>query len=193
MGNVGSNWKRHISYSNIGQYVFDMGKNKLPIISVGSGDGEYESKISQMFGFDIICIDPKPGSFSQNETVYLAPKYATVTDLIKEQPDIVGKCNLLLIWPNPDSFGTYDYEAIEALKPKEIVSVYAVCGAAGSSNFHSFVKNVGGPAEGKFANYDNDVPESDNYLYVKHQIKESDRDSILGNIIYCLIHIKRLS
>lgn len=129
----------------------------VPIVSVGSGSGEFEYLLASMMLLGethddikrdppIICIDPKPESFRpfpDNER-YIAPKYPTVKDALLER-DLKG-CVLLLIWPTPIQFHDqesdslpYDLEAILLLQPREVYIYYCATGSAGSEMLHNWL------------------------------------------------------
>ena len=91
----------------------------LTIVSVGSGCGHLESSLMHHSNqsLKIITVDPDPYSFpvpSRIKYETLMPQFASVNDLIENNPSIVGNNILLLAWPTPiDS--TYDYDAIRLL------------------------------------------------------------------------------
>jgi len=113
------------------------------LISVGSGNGALESQIGAL------CVDPDPLSYKVTcrdlAEPYCAPSYANVEALIAAQPQLVGNAVLLLIWCNPND-STYDYEAIQQLKPRAVVSLYELfyggAGAAGGKRFHEWRADV---------------------------------------------------
>jgi hypothetical protein len=113
-----------------------------PIVSVGCGPGLYEAETLKLNPrLDFIMVDPDPRSF-ENVEPKLAIDAATVPDLIKTRPELVGKCVLLLIWPNPNE-STYDYQAVELLNPVAVVTIYEAKGAAGGDQFHCWLSTVG--------------------------------------------------
>lgn len=115
------------------------GNPSYPMISVGSGIGRIERAIELEHKVGIICVDPNPESFNKRseelkEDDYHMPDYALVTDLVKAKPELIGKCSLLLIWPDPcDS--VYDMEAVVLLRPVSIVVLYEPYGASGGRLF----------------------------------------------------------
>jgi len=97
---------------------------KLPIVSVGSGTGKIESMAKQKYPeIEWICVDPMPGTFLSDQTIYIRPDYDYVDTLIEDNPEIIGSCVVFLNWcyPNLD----YDYEAIEKLSLLGILTIYA--------------------------------------------------------------------
>lgn len=120
--------------------------SSLPIVSVGSGCGHLEASLIHHSNqsLKIITIDPDPYSFpvpSRIKYETLMPQFASVDDLINDQPSIVSQNILLLAWPTPiDS--TYDYDAIRLLQPVKIISIYELLGAAGGNPFHGFLSSI---------------------------------------------------
>ena len=132
MGNIG--YKKSIGLQNIQSYLdFAFIKNgkKLPIISVGSGDAQVEYQFIRKHYCPIICVDPKPDEFTQGR-IYVEPEYDYVSNLIKDKPELVGNCHLLLIWPYPNE-STYDVEAIKALDPVSFILIYESTGSSGGT------------------------------------------------------------
>lgn len=114
-----------------------------PIVSVGSGVGEWEKRLEAK-GVPVICVDPAPNSFDDRK-VFKAPEYGTVADLIAARSEVVGNCILLLIWASPND-SKYDIEAVRDLKPRVVVALYGSDGAAGGEQFRRWVALLGGPA-----------------------------------------------
>ena len=131
-----SRWNFMISFNELSNRIQLDFDNDLPIISVGSGSGKFESYHICTKGKDIMCIDPEPKSYDKEEQIYVEPKYPIVSNLIENEPDIVGECNLLLIWVTPSI--DYDMDAIKSLKPKKMVVLFDGSGGAGSSKFHNY-------------------------------------------------------
>jgi hypothetical protein len=130
--------------------------SKFPIISVGSGNGELEYRLSQRKEFannKFYCVDPNPESYNPyNPTAMMKPDFPYVSDLIQQHPELVGNCTLLLGWADPSE--DYDFEAIQLLKPMSIISIAENEGGAGGQLFHDWCfKN----------NYDDKEPE---YTYI---------------------------
>ena len=124
--------------------------NNLPIVSAGSGLGWIEYKLfhdpSNKKRKEIICVDPSPNSWQKKDDLSafggkgMSPQFATCKDLLASRKDIVGKCNLLLIWPYPNGSGRYDVEFILELKPKKILLVIESTGSAGSDMLYTFLQ-----------------------------------------------------
>jgi hypothetical protein len=86
---------------------------KLPFISVGSGNGYLESHLRDSKQISsLICVDPKPESYAKYIPNHsFAPNFADIKEL---DASLIGKCNLILIWPSPNA-STYDHDAIQYL------------------------------------------------------------------------------
>jgi hypothetical protein len=130
-------WRKHLSKDIINEYLdtafIKYGEDKK-IISVGSGHADTEFSFMERNKKEIICIDPSPFSHGRFGSVLVNPKYDYVDELIKNEPDVVGNCHLLLIWPLPNE-STYDIEAVEKLKPLSLVIIYEPTGSSGGSEF----------------------------------------------------------
>ncbi len=133
-------WRKHLNKQTVNEYLdtafIKYGEGKK-IISVGSGTADTEFSFLKRNGVEIICIDPYPYSHSyegSDYTIKIQPKYRYVDDLIKFEPEVVGNCHLLLIWPLPNK-STYDIEALEKLKPLSMVIIYEPTGTSGGSKF----------------------------------------------------------
>ncbi len=95
------------------------------IVSVGCGNGVYEyeaTKHDLELRKKLILVDPAPESYELWPTTgvgFLKPDYATVADLIKQKPHVVGNCVLLMIWL--DIADRFDYPSFETLKPLSVI------------------------------------------------------------------------
>jgi len=95
------------------------------IISVGCGNGVYEYEATRhdpILRSKLILVDPNPESYElwpTGDQGFLKPAYATVNELIKKKPEVIGNCILLLIWI--DMAERFDFEAFETLKPLSCV------------------------------------------------------------------------
>lgn len=81
---------------------------------------------------------------SPNKNIYRIPDYNKIEELISTKPDIIGNCNLFIINAIPmlyelqyaimelnsgeqiERVPPYDFDAIQFLKPKSIISLYEV-------------------------------------------------------------------
>ena len=127
---------------NITEFLASYQDKSFPLVSIGSGNGALEKLILERNNkTNIICIDPFPSSFSQIP-IQLSPDYAYDLDLIGANPAIVENCLLLLNWCNPN-YSTYDYDAIQRLKPVAFISIYETFrggnGAAGGEQFYNYI------------------------------------------------------
>lgn len=123
------------------------------LISVGSGLGFIEKRISQCIGNELILIDPYPYSYYQRETnkefssirnLSRLPDYDLVDTLIEKRPNIINNCIILLNWCYNDN---YDYKAILLLKPLAIFSIYeyseeTINNTSGSNDFCQFTEYI---------------------------------------------------
>jgi hypothetical protein len=107
----------------------------VPVVSVGSGPGILERTIDEC-----ITVDPAPP-----EGVVVTA--STVDELLAVRPELVGECVLLLVWCLPND-STYDWDAVQSLRPKAILTLLEQFddsyGAAGGSKFHEFLKQPTG-------------------------------------------------
>ena len=119
-----------------------------PFVSVGSGNGSTEWKIRESIqhAFPVITIDPNPESYVKypKDGKFIPPHYNYVKDLIASKPGLVNNCILFICWPEYDS-GAYDFDAIESLRPRKVISLYEQYGGAGSDSLHHFMKTYGVP------------------------------------------------
>ena len=122
--------------------------NNEKIISFGSGKCELEihlEKSNDNNNEKIICVDPNPGSFS-NDRFFVEkrkPDYPLVQDLVESKPDIVGNCNLMLIWPSPNEIGgSYDIKAVKDLNPKSVLIVFESTGSSGSPSLLNMIEKI---------------------------------------------------
>ena len=117
----------------------------VPIVSIGSGTGFHEYQIFKKGRWDappeLICVDPDPTISGGYDSVqFVKPHYATVQDLIRARPTILGNCIMLMIWPNPAP-SSYDFEALAMLMPRSSIIMWEMKGGAGGSNFHKWFKD----------------------------------------------------
>lgn len=96
-------------------------------------------------GAKIICVDPNPGSYPNDNRLFLKtrdPNYPLVDDLIRERKSLVRNCNLILNWPSPNNQGnSYDIKAIKALTPKVIFLMFESSGSSGSPDLIAWIAN----------------------------------------------------
>lgn len=117
-------------------------EGRMPIVSVGSGDGSIERKIAETYrerygtNLDIILVDPDP------KFEYIV-HYRDVDELIEKRPGIIGHCSLLIIWPvqQANNFDSYDIEAVRTLLPYGLLTVYESNGGSGSQDFIKFLRS----------------------------------------------------
>jgi hypothetical protein len=144
--------------SKIDEYLAKaLERKRLPILSIGSGDGFGERNICERFlkkdnPIEIVCVDNLSYPNTVNSPNLKQPDFATVNDLIASKPEVIGNCILLLFWSydearNPQDRIPYDIEAIDKLKPNEVITLYEEFGGAGGNLFHAWLKNSGAPTD----------------------------------------------
>ena len=102
------------------------------------------------------------GQSDEFSPLFHKPDYRLVKYLIKDRPELINACHLLLIWTSPNS-SHYDYDAIIELKPKYITIVYDSTGGAGGEKLHEYI---------------NGLPEGAIITRVAHEVINIDRFSI---------------
>jgi hypothetical protein len=138
---------------NVYEYIKNLLQiSKLPLISIGSGNGVIERKIEEKFKINVICIDPTPLSWSLSVSENKLPDYLTMDELINKNKTLIGSCNLFLNWCYPDH--TYDIESIILLKPRNLIIITDLSDlhGAGGCAFHDFLKKCGVPTNVKCEN-----------------------------------------
>ena len=95
-------------------------------LSIGSGNGYFESLYHQKYPSDpqIICIDPDRLSYNSRglSKAFIEPSYATVEEYKRANPE---KNTLLFInWPDPEI--PYDIDSIRSLNPVGFFIIYAM-------------------------------------------------------------------
>lgn len=117
----------------------------LPIISVGSGCAALEKVLEDELNIQIICVDPDPLSYASIEEPFIYPQYPTVEDMIKVRPEYIDSCILFTCNAEPtisEEDIPYDYNAIQLLRPKILISIYDdIDGISGSSKFIQWVED----------------------------------------------------
>jgi hypothetical protein len=125
---------------------------KENIISVGSGGGYIEKTICDIFEINVTCVDPDPTSYIPCKTIFLAPKYNNVHELINSEPDMVENCIVFLNWPTPSQEIGYDIDSVLKLKPKCIILAVELghTRGAGSIYLHEFLSHNNISTQGKY-------------------------------------------
>jgi hypothetical protein len=95
----------------------------IDLISVGSGNGLFEKCCEDVFGKEIICIDPEALSFVSTGLgkAFKEPAFKTVDEYLLS-PTKKDNSILLLIWPDPSLI--YDIDAILKLNPVSFFIIY---------------------------------------------------------------------
>ncbi len=119
--------------------------DNINFVSIGSGLGGIEYSSKQLYNnINWICVDPDPNNYHSDKSIlpFIKPQYNYCDDLIRDKPEIVGNCILFLNWCEPNK-SRYDYDAIIALKPLGILTIYELFGnnngAAGGELFHNYL------------------------------------------------------
>ena len=122
---------------------FELLPKDLPVVSVGSGSGALEKHLDSKHGTDIICVDPLEEIFLKTPAKYCKkPAYPRVTDLLLDQPHLVGNCSLFLNWSSP-VFSVYDYDALVALKPRYLLWIGDTMGNAAGYKMLYWINKCG--------------------------------------------------
>jgi hypothetical protein len=156
------------------------------IVSVGSGFGETEYELEEMFRINITTIDPlckqlidptieyedvigfkKPLNLNRCKT----PMFSNIEEYMEEHKQ-QNTDVLILDWPSPND-ATYGINAIVKLAPNSIVIRYASCGAAGSTSLHDFLESCDCP-NSSYMQSDNDY----NVVHGKYKCIYSDQTVI---------------
>lgn len=177
------------AYTEIAQLlkVATDGKNTT-VVSVCSGNGCHQAVLSRMYpDIPILCVEPKPESlaaYPTDGTYFKRPDYATASELIRDRPDIVGACVMLLVWT--DSRLDYDMEAIEQLSPMSIVVLYDWMGSAGGDRFNRWMDSLGAQKHKKSneSHESTDDDDDDDYVLVPRNVAKrmmDDDDDDDGN------------
>lgn len=74
------------------------------------------------------------------------PEYPTVDDLLAEEPELKGRCYLMMVKPYIDDT-TWDYEAILKLRPIKVFIMFQSSGEDGGKKLHHFLGYIGAPSE----------------------------------------------
>lgn len=136
---------RHFPVETMARFLGVFKNTNLPIVSVGSGNGQYEWHLKNKHGLDDIqwyLVDPQPEKYRiycPDESI--PPDYALVQDLVKAKPELVGNCVMFLCWPSPGK-SKYDIEAIKILQPRGVVLVYETIGCAGGTQLHHWLRGM---------------------------------------------------
>lgn len=136
-----------VPIEHLGIYLKDCINVAKYIVSVGCGTGIYESELCKQIKSlreKLILVDPAPTSFSEVSSKSqhgFQTDYAYVADLVKDKPQVISNCVLLLIWPYTDHYTIsekytnpsgevvnlkidFDIEAVNLLHPVSIVCLY---------------------------------------------------------------------
>jgi hypothetical protein len=120
---------------------------KVRNVSIGSGNGLLEHEfVTKYPTLDIICVDPNPLEFISDELAkpFKVPTFKRAEELLSRDLTIQNNCVLLLNWCYPND-STYDYDAIQILKPLAFITIlehFGNSGGAGGQKFHNFLRET---------------------------------------------------
>lgn len=145
------------------------------IVSIGSGNGYFESLVEQKFKIEIICVEPRPNKFNPIPKMNKQPDYQYTVDLVMKRT--INDCILLLNWCDP-GYSEYDYEAIILLQPKIIIWIGETnMGSAGGYRFHDWLKH-------------NDTYKTINFYHRRNDFDPVNQ-KINGILIYSIIILEK--
>ncbi len=113
--NIDTEYDYEIPYHFLYYYIKCAIGQTNTIVDVGCGNGGLAKQLKDdLRNIRIIKVDPN----------YPAD-YTDIQSLIKKEPELVGKCCLLVIYPPPTNnrHKEYDMEAVKLMKPLTIVSL----------------------------------------------------------------------
>ena len=119
--------------------------DNIDLLSIGSGNGLFESLCQQIFGIPILCVDPNPLGFMSFDLKkpFIEPRFKNTLEYFtydKKKDETV----LFLIWPETPNKGVlpYDLDAILLLKPLAFFIIYSDNNlSAGSSELWKLIEN----------------------------------------------------
>jgi len=114
------------------------------IISVGSGDGLFETALEEKSKSveNIILVDPNPSQFSGIEG---HTDFSTAQEYVANTSEDPDNCVMLINWPYPDGEKNtgWDLQAIKDVNPKYIITIVDSTGGAGSNQFLVYLEKCG--------------------------------------------------
>lgn len=123
-----------------------------PIVSIGSGNGHVERHMEIVFGKPICCVDPNQIP-NQNQDLYKTSEYLNVHDLLNVMPNLKNNSTLFINWSTPND-STYDFEAIKAVNPTNVLVVFESTGSGGGTLFQKWLNFCGVVTDEKFTKSD---------------------------------------
>jgi hypothetical protein len=169
---------QHLGMDVALEYMQDIiNKNPAYIASIGSGCGAFEKILCEKLLTEIICVDPDSNKFIKAPPQFkMEPSYANVDELINAIPAIVENCAIILNWSSPNG-STFDYDAVQDLKPTHILWIGDPSGVAGGTTFLEF--------------YNECENEETDYRIVKNTVKNG-KDSWGWSIYYTIAILERI-
>lgn len=121
---------QQIGLSVLEQYFDAISKFSAdPIVSIGSGNGYVERHMEQLFGKSIYCVDPNHVP-NTNSELYKTSEYDDVYNLLESKSDLCDQSTMFINWSSPNE-STYDFEAIKAMNPNNVLIVFESTGSGG--------------------------------------------------------------
>lgn len=156
-----SNGSMAFGYTKLSSILKKFINYQNKIVSVGSGFGYLEKLLEFELNFKFILIDHNPfesickpyPDITENYLLknpdfikfYRKPNYKDIKELKSFNQNIIGNCDLMLIWPEP-GISLYDMDAITTLKPNSIFILYGDAypneGCAGGVLLHYFISCI---------------------------------------------------
>lgn len=100
-----------------------------PVISIGSGNGYVERHMEKKFERSIYCVDPNHVP-NTNSDLYKTSEYRDVYELLESKPELYEHSTVFINWSNPND-SIYDFEAIKAMNPNNVLIVFESTGSGG--------------------------------------------------------------
>ena len=157
---------QHIGMYLVSKYFEELYKtcNNLQVISVGSGDGFVERLLEKDHSKEIICVDPI--KYNKDPEEYKTSTFNDVDHLLTTSPTYKNNCMLFLNWSTPNN-SSYDFDAIQKLKPNHCVIIFESTGSAGGKNLQKWLNYCGIVTDDKPT--DEDISKFINKYYVVAQ------------------------
>jgi len=121
--------------------------DNIDLLSIGSGNGLFESLCQQIFGIPILCVDPDPLDFMRFKLKepFIKPMFNYTVNYLQSKTK-KDETVLFLIWPEPyneveeEDVIPYDLEAILLLQPLAFFIIYSNRGfLAGSRQLRKLI------------------------------------------------------
>lgn len=107
--------------------IYDVSSD--PIVSIGSGNGYIERHMEKLFGKSIYCVDPNR-IINSNSELYKTSEHENVYKLLEANSSVHEHSTMFINWSTPNE-STYDFEAIKAIIPNNLLIVFESTGSGG--------------------------------------------------------------